>query len=392
MPFEAGGHPADARPELKFGEAREDGGDELVRRELPMRTREVARDPLDFHGREELLLEEQFRSLIRDGGTSLSLARHRGHSVTAFNRGKSGPDLPGIGSIRGDREDPADLEVAAAAGPWDAVIDTSGFHPRTVGLSARALSGRAGTYLFVSSVHAFAGWPAEAVDETSPRHICPPDAAVDDVPGNALKAGCERAVKTGFDGPTCILNPGLIIGPRETPGRLLWWLERMARGGEVLAAGRADRTIQLIDARDIAAFGTRLLETGGGGGYLVTGPKDTVTIKTLLDLCARETGAGAEPVWVDEDFLLEQQVSPWTELPFWASQQPSMAGAWSASTAHAIAAGLECRPLARTVADTWEWLRERGPAEASYRQGHIPLGIAADKERAVLRAWRARAR
>ncbi|MFD4788916.1 hypothetical protein ACFWN1_18045 [Streptomyces sp. NPDC058459] len=139
----------------------------------------------------------------------------------------------------------------------------------------------------------------------------------------------------------------------------------MACGGEVLAAGRADRAIQLVDARDIAAFGTRLLETGGGG-YLVTGPEDTVTIKTLLDLCARETGAGAEPVWVDEDFLLEQQVVPWTELPLWATRQPAMAGAW-------------------------EWLRERGPADASYRQGHIPLGIAADKERALLRAWRAAA-
>ncbi|RDG37884.1 NAD-dependent epimerase/dehydratase family protein [Streptomyces corynorhini] len=315
----------------------------------------------------------------------------RGHNVSVFNRGKSGPDIQGAENLRGDRENSTDLEALAAAGPWDAVIDTSGFHPRTVGQSARALSGRAGTYLFVSSFHAYADWPAGPVDEGSARHVCPPDAAVEDVPGNALKAGCERAVEKYFEGDTCILNPGLIVGPRETPGRLLWWLERTARGGEVLAPGRSDRTVQLVDARDIAVFGLDLLEASAAGRFLVTGPKDTTTLGELLELCARVTGAGARPVWADEDFLMDQGVGPWTELPFWALEQPAMAGAWEASPAKAVAAGLRCRPLAETVADTWEWLRERGPSETPYRQGDIPLGIDPDKEREVLRIWQAKA-
>jgi len=36
-----------------------------------------------------------------------------GHRVTVFNRGKSGPDLPGVQAVRGDRENPADLERLA---------------------------------------------------------------------------------------------------------------------------------------------------------------------------------------------------------------------------------------------------------------------------------------
>ncbi len=318
-------------------------------------------------------------------------AVERGHSVTVFNRGKSGPDMAGTKSIHGDRENAADLEALAAAGPWDAVIDTSGFHPRTVGRSARALSGRAGTYLFVSSFHVYSPWPAGPVDESSERLPCPPDAAVEDVPGNALKAGCERAVEEYFDGEVCILNPGLIVGPRETPGRLLWWLERMARGGEVLAPGRPEQTIQLIDARDIAEFGLDLLQTGAAGRYLVTGPKDTTTLGELLEECARVTGAGATTVWAPEDFLVEQGLGPWVELPFWALEQPAMAGAWAASPAKAVAAGLRCRPLSQTVADTWEWLRERGPADAPYRQGDAVIGVDPDKEREVLRAWQAKA-
>ncbi|MGN5376617.1 NAD-dependent epimerase/dehydratase family protein [Streptomyces lasalocidi] len=248
-------------------------------------------------------------------------AFERGHAVTVFNRGRSGPDLPGIPGIRGDREDPDDLSALAGQGPWDAVIDTSGQHPRTVGLSARALSGHADAYLFVSSFHAYADWPAGPVDEDSPRHPCAPDAAVDDVPANALKAGCERAVEAEFEGRTVILNPGLVIGPRETPGRLLWWLERMARGGEVLAPAGPDRPVQLIDARDVAAFGIRLLETGDEGRYLVAGPQGTETLGTLLDTCARATESGARLAWTADDFLLEHEVGPWTELPFWAPDQ-----------------------------------------------------------------------
>ncbi|MGW4225847.1 NAD-dependent epimerase/dehydratase family protein [Streptomyces bauhiniae] len=315
----------------------------------------------------------------------------RGHTLTVFNRGKSGPDIQGAENLRGDRENSADLEALAAAGPWDAVIDTSGFHPRTVGQSARALSGHAETYLFVSSFHAYSDWPGGPVSEDSVRHACPPDAAVDDVPGNALKAGCERAVEKYFEGDVLILNPGLIVGPRETPGRLLWWLERMARGGEVLAPGTAGQKIQLIDARDIAAFALDLLEEGSAGHYLVTGPKDTSTLGELLELCARVTEAGAQPVWIDEEFLGEHEVGAWTELPFWATEQPAMAGAWAASPDRAVAAGLRCRPLSETVTDTWAWLRERGPSDTPYRQGDIPLGIDPEKERGVLRAWQAKA-
>ncbi|MFF7476186.1 NAD-dependent epimerase/dehydratase family protein [Streptomyces sp. NPDC008092] len=315
----------------------------------------------------------------------------RGHNLTVFNRGKSGPDIEGAENLHGDRENSADLEALTAAGPWDAVVDTSGFHPRTVGQSAGALSAHAETYLFVSSFHVYSDWPAGPVSEDSARHACPPDAAVDDVPGNALKAGCERAVEKYFEGDVLILNPGLIVGPRETPGRLLWWLERMARGGEVLAPGRSDQTVQFIDARDIAAFALDLLEAGAGGRYLVTGPRDTTTLGELLELCARVTGAGAEPVWVDEELLAQHEVGAWTELPFWATEQPAMAGAWAASPARAVDAGLRCRPLGETVADTWEWLRERGPSGTPYRQGDIVLGIDPEKERGVLRAWRAKA-
>ncbi|MEU7921754.1 NAD-dependent epimerase/dehydratase family protein [Micromonospora zamorensis] len=48
-----------------------------------------------------------------------------GWEVTTFNRGISDPFLEAVRPVRGDRTRPEDVAALAAAGPWDAVVDTS---------------------------------------------------------------------------------------------------------------------------------------------------------------------------------------------------------------------------------------------------------------------------
>ncbi|MGB6615526.1 MAG: epimerase, partial [Trebonia sp.] len=78
----------------------------------------------------------------------------RGDTVTLFNRGVSNPGLyPGVETITGDRtSDLSGLDGQA----WDAVIDVAGYDPRVVRLSAEALAGRTGRYVFVSTVSVYA--------------------------------------------------------------------------------------------------------------------------------------------------------------------------------------------------------------------------------------------
>lgn len=174
-------------------------------------------------------------------------ALRAGWPVTTFRRGVSGSDVPGAEVVRGDRTSAGDLERLAAAGPWDPVVDTSGYVPREVGRVARALQPVAGRFVFVSSVSAYTGWPVEPLTETSAVLDCPPDAdgdfGFDGDPGPSVygftKAGCERAVSEVFGSErTTVLRPGVILGRWEYVGRLPWWLGRMARGGRVLALGR----------------------------------------------------------------------------------------------------------------------------------------------------------
>ena len=71
-----------------------------------------------------------------------ALARH--HTVTLFNRGRTNPGLfPQVETIHGDRK----ASLAPLTGrTWDAVIDTSGYHPTEVRAAAEFLAPHAVSY------------------------------------------------------------------------------------------------------------------------------------------------------------------------------------------------------------------------------------------------------
>jgi len=322
------------------------------------------------------------------------LALSAGWSVTTFNRGVSASDLPGVEVVHGDRERTEDLRRLASHGPWDATIDTIGFVPSQVLAAASALSSVTGQYVFLSSVNVYTGWPNEPLDEDSELFACPADA--DATFGadlgyagqyGALKAGCERAVaKAVGDDRATVLRPGVILGPHEYVGRLTWWLGRAARGGDLLAPGPASRAIQPVDVRDVAAFALHCAGLSVGGAFNVTAPIGHATFGDLIDGCATFTNAGARPVWVDPDWLDDQGVQQWTDLPLWRTHR----GVWAVDSNRAAAAGLQCRPIEKTVIDTWTWMNSGGTAitgegEAARAADH---GLPATREAELLHAWR----
>jgi 2'-hydroxyisoflavone reductase len=263
--------------------------------------------------------------------------------------------------------------------------------PRVVGSSARALTGHAGTYAFVSTISAINDFPEKPATESSGLWECPPDAGPDDGNYAVLKAGCERAVEQEFGGSALIIQPGVILGPYEVVGRLPWWLTRISHGGRVLAPGDPAFPMQLVDARDLAGFTLDQAELGLADRFAVTGPAGNTTYGKWLELCKEATGSDAELVWVDSQFLVDQGVGTFVELPLWGGP-PSRGTAnfWSVPTAKAEAAGLRVRTVAETVRDTWAWLRDVPEHERSFGTKAMH-GIAPEKEAAVLAAWAERA-
>ena len=314
------------------------------------------------------------------GGT-IFLGRHvtaealrRGHDVTVFHRGRHGADLfAGAEHVLGDRGG----DLAALRGrAWDAAIDTSGYEPEDV---ARSSALDLGHLVFVSTCNVYPGWPAEVVDEDTPVWTEGDDYG-------PKKAACERAAEAAMPGRVASVRAGLLCGPHDNIFRLPWWVRRIAAGGDVVAPGEPERTVQLVDARDLAAWMLDLAEQRVAGAFNGTAPAGRTTMRDALDAAVEATGSGARLHWVPDDVLLAQEVEPWDELPLWIPLS-SGAGTWAVGTQRAQAAGLRCRPAAETIADTWAWLHDGGEAELSdWRADHRPRGLSAERERALLAA------
>ena len=290
------------------------------------------------------------------GGT-VFLGRHvvaealaRGHEPTLFTRGLHGADLfPEAERLHGDRGG----DLAPLRGrSWDAAIDTSGYEPAHVAASATL---DVGHYVFVSSCNVYPDWPDAPVDEDSP--VWEGDA--DDY--GPKKAACERAAEAALPGRVAHVRAGLIVGPHDNVFRLPWWVRRIAAGGAVPAPGDPGRPVQLVDARDLAAWMLDLAERRLAGRFNGTGPAGQATMGEVLGAAVAATGSAAELRWIADAALEAAGVEPWTELPLWLP--PAFRGTWAVGTERAQAAGLRCRPVAESVADVAAWLRAGGERE-----------------------------
>lgn len=314
----------------------------------------------------------------------------RGHRLTLFNRGESNPGLFSQAErIAGDRD--GGLE-ALRGRSFDAVLDTSGYVPRVVRASAELLAGRTGLYVFVSSISVYANEAVPGQDESAPVATIA-DPSVEEITGEtygALKALCEEEVVRLHGARAMIIRPGLIVGPHDASDRFTYWVDRVARGGEILAPDGPDYRTQFIDVRDLAAWMLDLLEreqTGDVGArspagtvFNATGPERHIRLGDLMDVCHRVSGSDATFVWADAAFLLEQGVQPWIELPLWIPGEEGVGGN-AFDISRALAAGLRFRPLEETVADTLAWSRSR-PEDHPFR-----AGLSAERESELLRAW-----
>ncbi|RFU43025.1 NAD-dependent epimerase/dehydratase family protein [Actinomadura logoneensis] len=307
----------------------------------------------------------------------------RGWKVAVFNRGTHGvPD--GVAALRGDRTAPGGLE-ALRSGEWDIVVDTWSWGPAAVRDAAELLAPRAASYVYVSSRSVYEYPVAVGADESAPLVEGSPDEAGD--PGREgyarAKAGGELAAVRAFGDRALLARAGLILGPYENIGRLPWWLNRIARGGDVLAPGPAELKLQFVDARDLAAWALDAASRQVGGAFNVTGPVGHTTMRDLLTACVRVTGADARLRWTDPEPILAAGVQPWQDLPVWVPPGELYEFLHRTNVDRALGEGLRCRPAEETVADTWAWLSSLG-GRAPQRGDRAPVGLAPEVEKALL--------
>lgn len=324
------------------------------------------------------------------GGTAF-VGRHitqaaidAGHQVTVFHRGQTGAGLfPQATHLTGDRNGSLS---ALRDGSWDATIDVIAYLPRQVQSLAAALGGRGGHHLLISSVSVYRTPVAPGFGEDAPLAELD-DPATQEITAQTyggLKVACERAALRLY-GPaaTTIIRPTYVVGPHDISYRFTWWVERLARGGSVLAPGDPADPIQVIDARDLATWTVALAENSVSGVFHAASPPPPFGFGELLATIAAEVApAGTRLAWVASDFLLaagEDDVS----LPLWPGAD-SEHDINAADPAAAFAAGLTPRPLRDTVSDI-RGQQARSPITPSAR-----IGLTAAREAELLDRWAAR--
>jgi 2'-hydroxyisoflavone reductase len=313
------------------------------------------------------------------GRAVVETALARGDEVTTLNRGVSRAPAPGVDALVADRTDPEAMRKAIAGREWDAVVDTWSGAPRVVRDSCRLLAGRAGHYGYVSSRSVYR-WPIPlGADERAPMVDGDPD---DDHDADyaAAKRGGELAAVREFGDRALLARAGLILGPYEGIGRMPWWLRRIERGGQVLAPGTPSRPLQYIDARDLARWMLSAAVRHVGGAFNAVGPSGHCTMGELLEAAVEVTGSDAELVWAAEEVIEEAGIGPWIELPIWVPQNAEYGGLHDGDVSAALDAGLTCRPMPETVADTWAWLQAEGDPEPRSKSRRLDPA----KERQVL--------
>jgi 2'-hydroxyisoflavone reductase len=328
------------------------------------------------------------------GPHQVRYALARGHQLTLFNRGRRPKDWPGeVEELTGDRE-VADLKALEGTREWDVCIDNPTSVPHWVRDVGRVLQGRVKQYVFISSLSAYAGTETVGMTEDAPlARYAGADVMretratlIADMNLYApLKAACEQEAEKWFPGMTTIVRPTLIVGPGDDTDRFTYWPVRLAQGGEVLAPPAED-PVQIIDARDLAEWTIRLVEQRAIGKFNAAGPEHELSVAAMLYGIRAATTAGAKLTFVTREFLEQQGISSWSDLPAWVPGQGDTAGFSRVSIARALAAGLTFRPLATTAADTLAWFGSL-PAE---RRAKLRAGLSAEREGAALRAWHAR--
>jgi 2'-hydroxyisoflavone reductase len=299
-----------------------------------------------------------------------------GQDVTVFNRRVlRRATVADALNVCGDRE--RDLALLRGR-TWDALVDTCGYLPRVVRIAADALGGAVERYVYLSSIAVYSDFRTAGMTEDAPvASLDNPTEKVTATTYGPLKAACESALAQRLPDRTLIVRPGLIAGPGDPTGRFAYWPLRLARGGDVLVPGPADRRIQFVDARDLATWMLRAIARGLGGVYNVAGPDYPLTMAAFADACMSFAPSDTSIQWVDPGFLLEAGVTPWSELPLWPA--PGWEGFVGIDSTRAISAGMRFRPIVETIRDV---LVDEGVRPSAGR------GLESSRERELIEAWK----
>lgn len=312
-----------------------------------------------------------------------------GHRVTVLNRGTQ-PDPFGMFASRvegivADRRSP-DFAKALVGRSFDAVVDFVAYEQEDAEGAVRALRGRAGHYLLISTGQVYlvregCPRPAREIDYFGPL-IPRPDAPVDlDQWSYGMgKRACEDALARAWEAeafPSTRLRIPMVNGERDDQRRIEGYLFRLLDGGPVILPDGGHERTRHVYAGEVVRAITEMLgrrETFGEAYNICQ--DETPTIEELVRMLAEMIGARPRLVAVSREALERNELSAKLISPFstrWMSfLDPG-------KVQHAL--GFRHAPLRECLARVVASFLAHPPAEPPRGYAHR------DREIALARGW-----
>ena len=307
----------------------------------------------------------------------------RGHEVTCLARGESEVPPKPAKLVRADRGE-GRVAYDGLGGDWDAVMDVS-WEPSYVRDALEVLGERAGHWTYVSSCSVYADNSGGELDESASVLSALSPGEVSSLANyGESKVACEEYCRAALESRLHICRPGLIGGPGDPSDRFGYWPARFARShdDEVLVPQAETTLTSTIDVRDLAQWIVTAMESKIVGNFNALGAQHTLA--EVLSLCQSAAGHRGEMIPIDEDWLLEHDVAPWSgegSLPLWIPRSMGYDVFAQRTSDRALARGLSLRPLEELISATLEFERHAGIDR------HRRAGLSPEREKWLLEKW-----
>ncbi|MBX2874252.1 MAG: NAD-dependent epimerase/dehydratase family protein [Saprospiraceae bacterium] len=321
------------------------------------------------------------------GPAVVQAIQETGAEITLFNRGKTNPNLfPQHHHIIGDRLDGIAAYAPLQEKEWDVVVDVWPEDSTLVDQATQSLQQSTKHYVFISSIAVYSNFQEVGLHEES-AVVALPDSKGDWY-YSAHKAFAEQLVRDRFPGRHTILRPGPIKGWRDPELDLLYWLVKLRGQAELLGPGTGNDPLQFVDVKDVGRFVAEAIDRKWIGTYNTTGPRiEPLLWSEFLQIAKQHLGVETKMYWPSEDFLREQQIRSFTDLPLWAPLSEDR-GFMQISNDKLHSLSFELRPVQNTIADCLAWFAESHPDGIKFGASNS-TGLASEKEQTLIQLWKA---
>ena len=331
------------------------------------------------------------------GPSQVRYALARGHKLTLLNRGRRPKEWPGeVEELVGDRNAPGGLD-ALKGREWDVCIDNPTTLPAWVRDAGQVLKGKVGQYVFISTLSVYAHERTVDADETEPvaeyKGADPMKETHGDparehrgalwIAEGVVREGSREVVPGHHHGDSA--HPDRRPRRRHRPLHLLAGAA-VARRRRARARRRHRRGAVYRRPRPGGVDRSAWSRRGPSACSTPRGPTTGRRCRRCCSASGRRRRRARGCTGCRRRSSASRRSRPGATCPCGCRRSPTRQGFSRRSVKRAVAAGLTFRPLAQTALDTLAWFSTL-PAD---RQAKLRAGIAPEREKEVLAAWKAK--